>query len=66
MNSPLPARLRKQHSHYVDGAAAEYIEELEARIERMNAVLGKVRMQCRMGKKLYAEIDDVMTKEERR
>lgn len=66
MNSPLPARLRKPHSHYVDEAAAEYIGELEDRIERMTAVLGKVRMTCRMSKKLYAEIDNVMTKEMRR
>lgn len=65
-DSPLPERLRKPHSHYVDEAAAEYIEELEARIERMNAVIGRVRMQCRMSQKLYSEIDEVMTKEERR
>lgn len=28
-DSPLPERLRKPHSHFVDESAAEYIEELE-------------------------------------
>ncbi len=66
MTSPLPARLRKPHSEHVDEAASEYIEELENRIEAMNAMLGKVRMKCRMSKTMYAEIDEVMTKEYRR
>lgn len=71
--SPLPSRLRKRHSGHVDEAAAEciedlegYVEHLEKRIEAMNAMLGKVRMTCRISKKLYAEIDEVMTKEYRR
>lgn len=49
----------------LDQCRAE-IQFLSDRIERMNAVLGRVRMQCRMSQKLYSEIDEVMTKEERR
>ena len=71
--SPLPARLRKRHSGHVDEAAAEcieelegYVEHLEKRIEAMNSMLGKVRMTVRISKKLYSEIDEVMTKEFRR
>lgn len=58
--SPLPARLRNRQE--LEG----YVEHLEKRIEAMNAMLGKVRMTVRISKKLYSEIDEVMTKEYRR
>lgn len=45
---------------------ARYIDHLEHRIERMNEVLGKVRMTCEMDHELYMEIDEVMTREVRK
>ena len=38
-NSPLPYRLRQQHSHYVDEAAAEHIEQLEAKLAKARHLL---------------------------
>lgn len=48
----------------LDQCRAE-IHDLSERVERMNAVLGKVRMTCKIPAELYSEIDEVMTKEYR-
>jgi hypothetical protein len=42
-NSPLPYRLRQPHSHYVDEAAAEHIEQLEAQLTDARRLLMKLR-----------------------
>lgn len=41
------------------------IAELEERVSQMNAVLGEVRLTCRVPRDLYSKIDSVMMKEYR-